>query len=55
MEKRLKVLVVEDEILVAFSMQEVLSLVGLEVVGGGAATVHEALCLAETAKRFRPT
>ena len=45
MEKLLKVLILEDEALIALSMQEVLSLVGVEVVGV-AATVGEALRLA---------
>ena len=46
MEKLLKVLILEDETLIALSMQEVLSLVGIEVVGV-AATVSEALVLAD--------
>lgn len=45
MEKLLKVLILEDEALIALSMQEVLGLVGVEVVGV-AATVGEALRLA---------
>jgi two-component system, response regulator PdtaR len=48
MEKLLKVLILEDEALIALSMQEVLSLVGVEVVGV-AATVGEALRLAGSA------
>ena len=47
MEKLLKVLILEDEALIALSMQEVLSLVRVEVVGV-AATVGEALRLAES-------
>jgi DNA-binding NarL/FixJ family response regulator len=48
-ERRWKVLIVEDEALVAWSMDEVLSLVGFEVVGV-AATVSEPLCIAEATK-----
>ena len=41
-----RVLILEDDILVAWSLQEVLTLVGYEV-SGIAATVDDALCLAE--------
>ena len=44
-----RVLILEDEILVAWSLQELLSLVGYEVTGI-AATVSDALCLAENTK-----
>jgi DNA-binding NarL/FixJ family response regulator len=44
-----RVLILEDEILVAWSLQEVLNLVGYEVTGI-AATVHDALCLAEVTR-----
>jgi two-component system, response regulator PdtaR len=46
---RAKVLVVEDDAVIAMSMREILSLVGFEVVGV-AATVTDALCLAENTK-----
>jgi DNA-binding NarL/FixJ family response regulator len=49
MQKRWKVLIVEDEPLVAWSMDEVLTLVGFEVVGV-AARVSEALHLAEATR-----
>jgi two-component system, response regulator PdtaR len=49
MDKRWKVLIVEDEPLVAWSMDEVLTLVGFEVVGV-AARVSEALHIAEVTK-----
>jgi DNA-binding NarL/FixJ family response regulator len=41
-----KVLIVEDDALVAMSIREVLSLIGVEVVGV-AASVNDALCLAQ--------
>src|SRR5918911_3478711 len=41
-----KVLIVEDDALIAMSLREVLSLVGFNVVGV-AATVSDALCLAQ--------
>jgi len=41
-----KVLIVEDNALVAISLREVLNLLGLEVVGV-AASVNDALCLAQ--------
>jgi DNA-binding NarL/FixJ family response regulator len=44
-----RVLILEDEILVAWSLREVLTLVGYEVTGI-AATVHDALCLAEVTR-----
>jgi two-component system, response regulator PdtaR len=44
-----RVLILEDDILVAWSLQEVLTLVGYEV-SGIAATVHDALCLAEVTR-----
>src|SRR5437773_519352 len=48
-QKATRVLIVEDEILVAWSLSEVLSLVGYEVTGI-AATVDDALCLAEVTR-----
>jgi DNA-binding NarL/FixJ family response regulator len=48
-EQRTKVLIVEDEALFAYTMQEVLSLFGFEVIGV-AATVTEALHLSEMSK-----
>jgi DNA-binding NarL/FixJ family response regulator len=44
-----KILIVEDETLLAWSMREVLSLVGYDVVGV-AATVSDALCIAENTR-----
>jgi DNA-binding NarL/FixJ family response regulator len=44
-----RVLILEDDILVAWSLQEVLTLVGYEV-SGIAATVDVALCLAEVTR-----
>ena len=49
MEQRPKVLIVEDELLIACTMQEVLSLVGFDVIGV-AATVSEALRLSDMHK-----
>jgi two-component system, response regulator PdtaR len=45
-EKTPKVLIAEDDALIAMSLREVLSFVRLEVVGN-AASVNEALCLAQ--------
>src|SRR4051794_18787801 len=47
--ERTKILILEDETLLAWSMREVLSLVGYDVVGV-AATVSDALCLAENTR-----
>ena len=44
-----RVLIIEDELLVAWSLRDVLSLIGCEVTGI-AATVSEALILAENTK-----
>src|SRR4051794_29108199 len=48
-QKSTRVLILEDETLVAWSLSEMLSLVGCEVTGI-AATVHDALCLAEVTR-----
>ena len=44
-----RILIIEDELLVAWSLRDVLSLIGCEVTGI-AATVSEALILAENTK-----
>jgi two-component system, response regulator PdtaR len=44
-----RVLIVEDEVLLAWSLGEILSLIGCEVAGI-AGTVNDALCLAENTK-----
>jgi DNA-binding NarL/FixJ family response regulator len=49
MSEQLKVLILEDDVLVAWSLREVLSLTGCEVTGI-AATVSDALCLAENTR-----
>jgi len=41
-----KILILEDDVLVAWSLREVLTLVGWNVIGT-AATVNDALCQAE--------
>ena len=47
--KTRKVLIAEDNALIAMSLREVLSLIGLEVVGV-AASVNEAVCLAQNTR-----
>ena len=49
MSQQLKVLILEDDVLVAWSLREVLSLTGYQVTGI-AATVNDALCLAENTR-----
>jgi len=49
MSQQCKVLILEDDVLVAWSLREVLSLTGYEVTGI-AATVNDALCLAENTR-----
>ena len=49
MEKRAKLLIVEDDPLIAVTMREVLTLVGFEIVGT-AATVSQAFTLAESTR-----
>ena len=49
MGERSKISILEDETLLAWSMREVLSVVGYDVVGV-AATVNDALCLAENTR-----
>jgi DNA-binding response OmpR family regulator len=44
-----KILVAEDDVLIALSLQQTLSLFGFEVVGI-AATVSDALCLAQNTR-----
>ncbi|MDF2763509.1 MAG: hypothetical protein K0S81_503, partial [Rhodospirillales bacterium] len=44
-----KILVAEDDALIAMSIREVLSLFGFEVVGV-AATVNDALCIAQNSR-----
>jgi DNA-binding NarL/FixJ family response regulator len=49
MSQQLKVLILEDDVLVAWSLREVLTLTGYQVTGI-AATVSDALCLAENTR-----
>jgi len=49
MSQQCKVLILEDDVLVAWSLREVLTLTGYQVTGI-AATVNDALCLAENTR-----